>query len=94
MSCSRRTELTEPLLRNGQHDEEAASAPKPKIGPAPSSSADSDDEEEPHDDSLWHRLCHLWYCQTNATVCCIFLCFILKVVQQVSQGLHNFWSDF
>jgi hypothetical protein len=77
-----RDELREPLLAaNGAMDEEAGN--KPKIPPpAPSSSADSDDEEEA-DEGYWARLQHLWSSPLVATACCIFLCFILKVVQQV-----------
>ncbi len=51
--------------------------------PPPSSSADSDFEGEVEDEGYWERLAHLWSSPLVATACCIFLCYILKVVQQV-----------
>ena len=57
--------------------------PEPKVMPPPSSSADSDDEEEPQEHSWWEQVRHMWSSPLMATACCIFLCYILKVLQQV-----------
>ena len=51
--------------------------------PPPSSSADSDDEEETRQFGWWEQVCHMWSSPLMATACCIFLCYILKVLQQV-----------
>ena len=51
------------------------------------SGADEDDDEEDADDGLGARLRQLWSSPAMATACCIFLCFILKVVQQVRRPL-------
>ncbi len=77
-----RDELRQPLLSNGHYDEEAA-VPEPKVMPPPSSSADSDDEEDPQEHSWWEQVRHMWSSPLMATACCIFLCYILKVLQQV-----------
>ena len=82
----RRDALKEPLLANGAADEEAPLLLEGVKVPPPaaSSSADDDDEdEEAVEDGLGLRLKHLWSSPAMATACCIFLCFILKVVQQV-----------
>ena len=80
-----REALKEPLLANGAADEEAPLLEGMKVPPpAASSSADDEDEdEEGVEDGLALRLKHLWSSPAMATACCIFLCFILKVVQQV-----------
>ncbi len=57
--------------------------PEPKVKPPPSSSADSDDEEEQPEHSWWEQVRHMWSSPLMATACCIFLCYILKVLQQV-----------
>ena len=77
-----RDELRQPLLSNGHYDEEVA-LPEPKVMPPPSSSADSDDEEEQAEHSWWEQVRHMWSSPLMATACCIFLCYILKVLQQV-----------
>ncbi|CAL5227554.1 g10545 [Coccomyxa viridis] len=77
----KRDELRQPLLSNGHYDEEAA-VPEPKVMPPPSSSADSDDEEDPQEHSWWEQVRHMWSSPLMATACCIFLCYILKVLQQ------------
>ena len=51
--------------------------------PPPSSSADSDDEEETRQFGWWEQVRHMWSSPLMATACCIFLCYILKVLQQV-----------
>jgi hypothetical protein len=80
----RRDELREPLLANGTADDDVEAGPPAKVPPPPpSSSADSDDEAEVEEEGYWARLCHLWSSPLVATTCCIFLCYILKVVQQV-----------
>lgn len=85
---ARRDELREPLLAANRtpHDVEAG-PPLPKVPPPPpSSSADSDDEAgELEEEGYLARLSHLWSSPLVATSCCIFLCYILKVVQQVHQ---------
>lgn len=81
-----RNELHEPLLANGAAalDGMEAGMQLPKVPPPPpSSSADSDYEEEVEEEGYWVRLAHLWSSPLVATACCIFLCYILKVVQQV-----------
>ncbi|BDA46399.1 SPX domain-containing membrane protein At1g63010 [Coccomyxa sp. Obi] len=79
-----RDELREPLLANGAAalDGMEAGMQAPKVPPPPSSLADSDDEAEVEDEGYWARLAHLWSSPLVATACCIFLCYILKVVQQ------------
>ena len=57
--------------------------PEPKVMPPPSSSADSDDEEEQAEHSWAEQVRHMWSSPLMATACCIFLCYILKVLQQV-----------
>ena len=77
-----RDELRQPLLGNGHYDEEVA-VTEPKVMPPPSSSADSDDEEELREPGWWEQVRHMWSSPLMATACCIFLCYILKVLQQV-----------
>ena len=82
-----------PLRANGVNGAAAAAADEeapllqagPKAAPPPASSSadEDDDDEEGADDSFGARLAHLWSSPAMATACCIFLCFILKVVQQV-----------
>ncbi|KAK9906755.1 hypothetical protein WJX75_007454 [Coccomyxa subellipsoidea] len=79
----KKDELREPLLANGTADDDVEAGPPAKVPPPPpSSSADSDDEAEVEEEGYWARLCHLWSSPLVATTCCIFLCYILKVVQQ------------
>lgn len=86
MRC--RDELREPLLSNGTHEDgDVEAGPPPKVPPPPpSSSADSDDEAEIEEEGYLARLAHLWSSPLVATACCIFLCYILKVVQQVGDS--------
>ena len=78
-----RDELREPLLANGAADDVEAGPPAKVPPPPPSTSADSDDEAEIEEDGYLARLGHLWSSPLVATSCCIFLCYILKVLQQV-----------
>lgn len=84
-----RDELREPLLSNGSngHYDEEAAVPEPKVMPPPSSSADSDDEEDRHEHTWLEQVQHMWSSPLMATACCIFLCYILKVLQQVRAAL-------
>ena len=81
-----REALKEPLLANGAADEEAPLLEQGTKVPPPAASSSADDEDEDEEgaeDGLGLRLKHLWSSPAMATACCIFLCFILKVVQQV-----------
>ena len=93
MACYRQDDLEKPLLQNGHanpQDEEShrhLDLPQHLSSRASestmSSSQQSSDEEGHHAPAQPSALQRLLDSPTLATSCCVFLCFILKVVQQV-----------
>ena len=86
MQCRNNPDLEEPLLRNGE-EEDVKTLPKPPNAPQNIGEESTTDLPAAADDSETKKRTWVEWYQKSAIVpitCAIFLCFILKVVQQVS----------
>ena len=92
-----RGDLQKPLLQNGSASQ-ADLENHPHLDGAPSMAPSestmstlSSDDESPAPTAPQSSFRRLLDSPTLATACCVFLCFILKVVQQVglASGQHN-----